>query len=117
MAARKTPTKKAQAPPPRLRKAPTESQWFSSLENVTRLREILEDPVFIAASNLLLNGSRLSSANLFKVPALIPLKAAQIAGYNDFYRDLVSLSKAPETFRPEIPDEWEYIGAEIHEEQ
>jgi hypothetical protein len=116
MAARKTPAKKAEAPPPRQRKAPTPKQWFSNLENVTRLREILEDPIFIAAANLLLNSSRLNSGNLFKIPAMIPLKAAQVAGYNDFYTDLVNLAKAPEDFNPTLPDEWSHIGIEEPED-
>ncbi len=116
MAARKTTAKKAEAPPPRQRKAPSPAQWFSNLENVTRLREILEDPIFIAASNLLLNSSRLDTANLFKVPAMIPLKAAQVAGYNDFYTDLEKLARAPETFNPTLPDEWSHIGMDEPED-
>jgi hypothetical protein len=116
MAARKTTAKKAEAPPSRLRRAPSTNQWFTNLENIERLRGILEDPVFIAASNLLLNASRLNTGNLFKVPALIPLKAAQVAGYNDFYNDLVSLAKAPETFNPTLPDEWSHIGSEEEHE-
>jgi hypothetical protein len=116
MAARKKPAEKAEAPPSRLLKAPSHAQWFQNIGNIERLREILTDPVFSAAVNLLLNSSRLTSADLFKVPAMIPLRAATVAGYNDFYLDLEKLTRAPENFNPTLPDEWSHIGMDESED-
>ena len=76
-----------------------------------RLREIVTDDTFIAACNFLLDERRITEADVFNNPAVLPLRAAHSAGYTLCLRDLEALSKAPQTQQP-ILEEWQYLEDE-----
>lgn len=92
----------------RLRRTPTRNQWFASVANMQRLREIVTDDTFIAACNFLLDERRINESDVFNNPTLLPLRAAHSAGYSLFLRDLESLAKVPQQ-QTVIPEEWDYL--------
>lgn len=92
----------------RLRRTPTRAQWFASVANMQRLREITTDDTFIAACNFLLDERRITEVDVFNNPAVLPLRAAHSAGYTMFLRDLEALSKLPQA-APEMLAEWDYL--------
>lgn len=95
----------------RRQKAPTREQWFSQVANLERLREILTDPVFVAASNHLLDARRTGESILRANSEQIVLAAAFTAGHASFLTDLERLATAPvERFAE--PEPFEYIEAE-----
>ena len=92
----------------RLRRAPTRAQWFSNLQNLERLREIVTDPVFIAASNHILAERRIREADVFNHPDLLPLRAAHAAGHSLFLLDLESLARMPAVATEQLA-EWGHL--------
>lgn len=96
----------------RLEPAPTRRQWFSSLENIARLREVLSDPALIAATNLLI-AERLPNAKspVTDVTA-IALRHAFLAGYCEFMDDLHRLATVQTPMVSTVPEEWSHIRAE-----
>jgi hypothetical protein len=92
----------------RLQRAPTRNQWFASEINMQRLRDIVTDPVFIAASNMILNERRIKESEVFNQPVTLPLRAAFASGHSTFLRDLEDLSRTPQLAAP-LPSEWGYL--------
>jgi len=86
---------------------PTRVQWFADVGNLERLREILTDPVFVAACNFISDEARMNVATLSN-PDLIPLRAAYSAGMNGFRERLEWLATAPKNVAP-LPEEWSHI--------
>lgn len=94
----------------RRQKSPSREKWFSKIENLERLREILTDPVFVAASNYALDVRRLNEAVLRADPQSLCTAAAFVAGHAAFLTDLERLATAPvERFVEPAP--FEYIEA------
>ena len=87
--------------------APTRQQWFADIGNLERLREIVTDPVFVAACNFISDENRMSVSSLNN-PDLIPLRAAYSAGINGFRERLEWLATAPKDPSP-LPEEWSHI--------
>ena len=73
-----------------------------------RLRDIVTDPVFIAASNMLLNDRRIKESEVFNQPVTLPLRAAFASGHAAFLRDLEDLSRTPQSIAPPV-EEWSYL--------
>jgi hypothetical protein len=85
----------------------TTRRWFVDMGNLDRLREILADPAFIAATNIITSEASLTSAVVFRDPERLNLYAAYNAGINDFLTRLEQLATAP--VNREVPSEWEHI--------
>lgn len=94
----------------RERPALTTRRWFLDVGNLERLREILADPTFIAATNIITGEAALTSAVVFRDPERLNLYAAYNAGINDFLTRLEQLTIAP--VERENPVEWEHIAPE-----
>ena len=91
----------------RRQKSPSREQWFAKIENLERLREILTDPVFVAASNYALDVRRLNESVLRAEPQALCTAAAFVAGHAAFLTDLERLAVAPvERFVEPQPFEW-----------
>jgi hypothetical protein len=95
----------------RLHRAPTRAQWFANIQNIERLREIVTDPVFIAASNHILAERRIRESDVFNHPDLLPLRAAHAAGHSLFLLDLESLAKTQAPIAEQL-GEWEHLELE-----
>lgn len=92
----------------RLQPATTRQRWFASEVNMQKLRDIVTDPVFIAASNMILNDRRIRESEVFNQPVTLPLRAAFAAGHNAFLRDLEELSRVPQNIAAPV-EEWSYL--------
>ena len=95
----------------RRQKPITREQWFLNLDNLERLREILTDPVFVAATNYLIDSRRLGEAVLLADPESLSRAAAFSAGHATFLTDLERLAIAPNA-RPTEPEPFEYINSD-----
>lgn len=82
--------------------------WFGDLPSISRLREILDDPVFRTAAATLLAAAQPSYRSIV-TPEQNNLRQAWLAGYNDFFNDLETLVKAPKGSGP-MPEEWSHFN-------
>jgi FPC/CPF motif-containing protein YcgG len=88
----------------------TTRRWFVDVGNLERLRAILADPTFIAATNIITTEAALSGTVVFRDPERLQLYAAYNAGINDFLTRLEQLAVAP--VERDIPAEWDHISTE-----
>ena len=88
----------------------TTRRWFRDVGNLEHLRDILADPTFIAATNIITGEAALNSAVVFRDPERLTLYAAYTAGINDFLTRLEQLATAP--VARETPSEWDHVVSE-----
>lgn len=94
--------------PPRKVTAPKPLEhWFNDIAAVTRLREILDDPIYQLACATLTQAAQPTYSNIVSVSGNNE-RLCWLGGYVDFHRDLQKLTKAP-TSRTNVPDEWSHI--------
>lgn len=94
--------------PPRKVTAPKPLEhWFNDITAVTRLREILDDPIYQLACATLTNAAQPTYSSIVASSGNNE-RICWLGGYNDFYRDLQKLTKAPTT-RNNVPEEWSHI--------
>jgi len=87
--------------------------WFADITNVEKLREILEEPVFQTAAASLISGAQPGYGCTTTPTEINDRRQAWLAGYNDAFRDLVKLTKAPvPRSSGTLPDEWSHIRPE-----
>lgn len=104
MPAKKTPTPR-QAQPPPIR------QWLDAEAHQERLKQILTDPVFIAAINYITEKARVTSKQLVTeaVPdAVIVRRASVHAGIVEFIDEFRALIKRPSSAAP--LESWDHIN-------
>ena len=101
----------AKTPPaPRQAKPPTLLAWLHAEAHQERLKQILADPVFVAATNYIIEKSRTTSKQLVTeaVPdAVIVRRASVHAGVVEFPDELRKLIKP--TSRSAEPGSWDHI--------
>lgn len=85
----------------------TARNWFNNPANSTRLRELLKDPIFSAACELLLFESQPNNM-LSLTPEILANKYCFLAGYNQFVRDIKQLCEAPVDSPSFMGEEWNY---------
>lgn len=97
--------KKQPLPPPPIPVA----RWFRNTAFVERLREITEDPVFQQACAVLqaANQPTVSSIQMDTDKAAASLQ--WLAGFNDFERALIGLTKYPTEQEKQSLSEWDYL--------
>jgi hypothetical protein len=84
--------------------------WFADITNVERLRELLKDPVFQTASASLISAAQPSFGCTTQPSEINDRTQAWLAGYNDAFRDLVKLTKAPvSSGANNLPSEWGHL--------
>ena len=81
--------------------------WFNDITAVTRLREILDDPIYQLACATLTNAAQPTYSAIIS-GAANENRLCWLGGYTDFYRDLQKLTKAPAS-RNNVPEEWSHI--------
>lgn len=104
MSAKKTPA-------PRQAQPPTLLAWLHAEAHQERLKQILTDPVFVAATNYLIEESRVSSQQLVTeaVPdAVIVRRASVHAGVVEFVQKFKSLIKRQGI--SSVPESWDHIN-------
>lgn len=82
-------------------------QWFNDITVVTRLREILNDPVYQLACATLTQAAQPTYSGIVSATGNSE-RICWLGGYIDFQRDLEKLTKAPTT-RNAVPEEWAHI--------
>ncbi len=96
---------------PRQSKPPTLLVWLHAEAHQERLKQILTDPVFLAATNYIIEQSRTTSAKLVTEPvpdAVIVRRASVHAGTVEFISELKSLIKRPGASA--LPEAWDHIN-------
>ncbi len=83
--------------------------WFNDLKSVTRLREILEDPVLEQAIAILKEAAGPTVTSINSDPQANSHKLAWYAGYRDAFNDLEKLTRRPSSSQPHQIDEWTHI--------
>jgi len=81
--------------------------WFNDIAAVTRLREILDDPIYQLACATLTQAAQPTYSSII-AGGNNNERICWLGGYVDFYRDLQKLTKAP-TARSTVPEEWSHI--------
>jgi hypothetical protein len=81
--------------------------WFLDPASVTRLREILQDPVFQLAAATLMQSAVPSFPNVVAAETN-EQKHCWLAGYGDFVRDLHKLTVMPADKK--VAEGWEHIS-------
>lgn len=81
--------------------------WFKDIDAVTRLRELLDDPIFQLACATLTQAAQPTYSSII-AGSNNNERVCWLGGYNDFHRDLQKLTKAP-TSRNNVPEEWSHI--------
>ncbi len=84
-------------------------RWFNDLKSVTRLNDLIEDPVFQQAVAILKEASGPTVTSLDSDPQANSHKLAWYAGYRDAFNDLEKLTHRPSTTKPNQPDEWTHL--------
>lgn len=84
------------------------AHWFADPILVTRLREIISDPVFQTACATLTEQAQPTFSNVVNSSNNNELRC-WLAGYTDFVRDLTKLTKVPVDKR-EQANEWAHIS-------
>lgn len=80
--------------------------WFKDPVSVTRLRELLDDPVMQQASAMLLQAAMPSHQQIMSGPSNNE-RLCWLGGYSDFLRDLNRLTKTPATQADAY--EWDHV--------
>lgn len=95
--------------PPRQAEPPVKLKRFvESPLNRDRLKQILRDPVFIAAMNLLESQSRVTEAMIHAMPdVIVARKAAYQAGVSGVYERLEALTHTAEV--AEMLEGWDHL--------
>jgi hypothetical protein len=81
--------------------------WFNDIVAITRLREILDDPILQLACATLTNAAQPTYSSIVGSSGNNE-RICWLGGYTDFYRDLQKLTKSP-TSRNSVPEEWSHI--------
>lgn len=81
--------------------------WYNDPYAVTRLREILDDPIYQLACATLTQAAQPTFSNVVSGTGNNE-RLCWLGGYVDFHRDLQKLTKAP-TSRANVLDEWSHI--------
>lgn len=84
------------------------AHWFADPTLVTRLREIINDPVFQTACATIVDAAQPTFSNVINSSNNNELRC-WLAGYTDFVRDLTKLTKVPVDKR-EQANEWAHIS-------
>jgi hypothetical protein len=84
-------------------------RWFNDLQSVTRLSDIIEDPVFQQAVAVLKEASGPTATSLDPDPQANSHKLAWYAGYRDAFNDLEKLTHRPSAAKHNQPDEWTHL--------
>lgn len=84
-------------------------RWYANIEFVERLRELVEDPVFqLACATLEQQAQPTASIAAMSDRDKASNRMHWLAGYNDFTRDLISLTKFPQEQTTQL-SEWDYL--------
>jgi len=84
-------------------------RWFKDLKSVSRLQEIIDDPVLQQAIAILKEASGPTVTALDPDPQANSHKLAWYAGYRDAFNDLEKLTIRPSQTNPNQPDEWTHL--------
>ena len=112
--------KKAATPAPPLpkqaRSYPSLQQWLARPDNVIRLKQILSDPVFVAACHYVENSVNVEPQDLIGPHAalaeVVVRKAAMATGVRMFTTAITALPGCIKADTPNTPDEpWGHIHA------
>lgn len=122
MPAKPKPAAKKVAPtkpplPKQARSHPSLEWWLSQPENVIRLKQILADPVFVAACHYVEGTIAVTPEDLVGAKAaldeVIVRKAALAAGVKTFVVAITSLPNFRKQQATEVPEPWSHIQAPI----
>lgn len=109
--------KPAAPAPKQARTHPSLEQWLSHPENVIRLKQILADPVFVAACHYVEGTVAVTPDDLIGAKAaldeVIVRKAALAAGVRIFTTTLAALPGFRKRQASEVPEPWGHIQAPI----
>ena len=83
--------------------------WFKDLKSVTRLREIVDDPVFQTAVATLKEAAGPTVTSIGSDPNENSQRFSWYAGYRDSFNDLEKLTHRPSTTKTNQPDEWTHL--------
>jgi len=81
--------------------------WFHDIAAISRLREILDDPIFQLACATLSSAAQPTYSSII-ANGTNNERHCWLGGYTDFYRDLQKLTKSPVS-RTGSPEEWSHI--------
>ena len=102
-------------PPKEARSFPPLALWLSKPENVIRLKQILDDPVFIAACHYVESTVNVKQEDLVGAKAaldeVIVRKAALATGVRIFTQTLNHLPNFNQPQNVDVPQPWEHIVA------
>ena len=84
-------------------------RWFKDMQSVSRLQEIIDDPVLQQAIAVLKEASGPTVTSLDSDPQANSHKLAWYAGYRDAFNDLEKLTLRPSQTKPNQPDEWTHL--------
>jgi hypothetical protein len=109
---------KASMPAPKqTRSHPSLEGWLSQPENVLRLKQILADPVFVAACAYVEGTFDVTPDDLVGSKAalgeMIKRKTAMAVGARSFARIITSLPNFRKQQASEVPEPWSHIQAPI----
>jgi len=108
----------ATAPAPKqARTHPSLEQWLSHPEHIIRLKQILADPVFVAACAYVEGTVAVTPDDLIGAKAALPevivRKSAMAAGVRIFTTTLAALPGFRRQQAIEVPEPWSHIQAPI----
>ena len=117
MPAKPKPAASAAPAPKQSRSYPSLEQWLSHPENVIRLKQILADPVFVAACHYVEGTVAVTPGDLIGAKAaldeVIVRKSALAAGVRIFTTTLAELPGFRKQQATEVPEPWGHIQAPI----
>lgn len=110
--------KPATPAPKQARQYPSLQQWLSQPDNVIRLKQILADPVFVAACHYVEGTVNVTPDDLIgahaALPEVIVRKTAMAAGVRIFTATITALPGFVKADTPNAPDEpWGHIHAPL----
>ena len=82
--------------------------WFTDLQYVDGLRNLLEEPALQQAIAILKEAAGPSATTISANPQENSHKLSWYAGYRDAFNDLEKLTRRPNSGMPQ-PDEWNHI--------
>lgn len=88
---------------------PKLSHWFANETNVTRLRELLDEPILQQAFAMLRDAAGPDYTTLVNDVESNARRHCWLAGYRDFQNDLEKLTKMPASTNPPTQEEWTHI--------
>tara|TARA_R110002020_G_scaffold25691_1_gene83424 strand:- start:2467 stop:2778 length:312 start_codon:yes stop_codon:yes gene_type:complete len=83
--------------------------WFKDIKSVSRLREIIDDPVLGQAIAILKEAAGPTVTSIGTDPQENSHKLSWYAGYRDAFNDLEKLTRPPNSGQQPTIDEWTHI--------